>query len=121
MARFEVTIKHPLGGERVAEYSASSTATAPTVAKGIERIWAEQVCLDTVRPVLYRIVDSFPYLEREDEYTNLTLEEAAARIEDLTPVSADLVISDVEDGVDWPMVYDDPETNRTVTMTREVG
>jgi len=45
-------------------------------------------------PTLYRIVDNFPYLDREDEYAGLTLEEAAARMEDLIGVKAEVVISD---------------------------
>jgi hypothetical protein len=45
-------------------------------------------------PTLYRIIDTFEYLDREDEYTGLTLEEAAARMDDLTGVGADLILSD---------------------------
>lgn len=44
--------------------------------------------------ILYRIIDAFKYLDREDEYTGLTLEEAAARMDDLTGVGADVILSD---------------------------
>lgn len=44
---------------------------------------------------LYRIVDEYPWLEREDEYTGLTLEEAAIRMDDLTGCGAeDMILSD---------------------------
>lgn len=45
-------------------------------------------------PTLYRIVDAFPYLEREDEYPGLTLAEAAIRMDDLTGVGEDVILSD---------------------------
>ena len=51
MPTFTVTIKHPLGGEREVEFEATSKATAPRVAKGLDRIWAEQVVLDSIREV----------------------------------------------------------------------
>lgn len=51
-------------------------------------------------PTLYRIVDVFPYLDREDEYPGLTLSEAAAKIEDLTPVGADVVLTDWDEPCD---------------------
>ena len=42
----------------------------------------------------YRITDVHPYLSREDEYPGLTLEEAASRMDDLTGVGADVILSD---------------------------
>jgi hypothetical protein len=69
----------------------------------------------------YRIVDAHPYLDREEEYDGLLLNEAAARFEDLTPIPADLVLSDLDEGVDWPYRWVDEETGREVTMTREVS
>jgi hypothetical protein len=45
-------------------------------------------------PILYRILDSYPYLEREDEYSRLTLEEAAVRMDDLTGVGEDVILAD---------------------------
>lgn len=72
-------------------------------------------------PTRYRIVETFTYLDREDEWPNLTLDEAATRFEDLTPLSADLVLSDLDEGVDWPYRWVDDETGREVTMTREVS
>lgn len=46
---------------------------------------------------LYRIVDEFPYLDREDEYPGLTLDEATAKMEDLTGVGADVILADVQE------------------------
>jgi hypothetical protein len=74
-----------------------------------------------VEPTRYRIVETYPYLDREEEWTDLTLDEAAIRYEDLTPMGADEVLSDIEEGVDWPMRYVDEETGREVTMTQEVS
>jgi hypothetical protein len=45
-------------------------------------------------PTLYRITDVFGYLEREDEYTGLTLEEAAIRMDDLTGCGEDVILAD---------------------------
>lgn len=71
----------------------------------------------------YRVVDEFPYLEREDEYGDLTLEEAAHRMDDLTGVGADVILSDVDsDGFGvLPWTWEDDETNRTVTLMLEVS
>jgi len=71
---------------------------------------------------LYRIVDVFPYLDREEEHTGLTLAEAAARMEDLTGVAADVILSDLDEpdsGAHWE--WTDDETGREVTMMREVS
>jgi hypothetical protein len=69
----------------------------------------------------YRIVDLFPYLDREDEYDDLTLDEAATRIEDLVGIEAAQVISDIEEGIDWPWREVDIETGRETTMTQAVS
>lgn len=102
-------------------------------------------------PTLYRITDIFPYLDREDEYTGLTLEEAASRMDDLTGVGADVILADFDEacgeceGKGEEGFYDagrlcwrdcatcggsgkrerwewtDPESGREVVMRREVG
>lgn len=101
-------------------------------------------------PTLYRILDVHPYLDREEEYTGLTLEEAAHRMDDLTGVGADVILSDWGEpcpacgGTGWgqregkwtsehcatchcdgkwpgPWDWTDKETGREVTMMREVG
>jgi hypothetical protein len=68
----------------------------------------------------FRVIDTFPYLEREDEYSDLTLDEAAARAEDLTGHPADDIIATLgEEGVtrwDW----EDGETGREVALQPEV-
>jgi len=48
-------------------------------------------------PDRYRIIDAFPYLDREEEYTDLTLEEAAAKMEDLTGIGADVILADFDE------------------------
>lgn len=45
----------------------------------------------------FRIIDCHPYLDREEEYSGLTLEEAAARMEDLTGVEAAMILADFEE------------------------
>lgn len=77
-------------------------------------------CPDCVR---YRICDVHPYLDREEEYGDLTLDEAAARMDDLTGVGADTILSDLDsDGLDvLPWKWVDDESGREVTMMREVG
>ena len=104
-------------------------------------------------PTLYRIVDRYPYLEREDEYTGLTLEEAAIRMDDLTGCGEDVILADWDEPCErckgsgkkthvgtvgdpvtvncgtcdgdgkWagPWEFSDDETNRAVTMMREVS
>lgn len=95
-------------------------------------------------PTLYRIVDVFDYLDREDEYTGLTLEEAAHRMDDLTGIGADVILSDWAEpcsncegaaaffdgpctvcggtgGWPGPWKHVDPETGRETMMLREVG
>jgi hypothetical protein len=100
-------------------------------------------------PTLYRILDEYPWLEREDEYSGLTLAEAAIRMDDLTGCGEDVILSDFDegctacDGHGWqqglpgerrkcvachgdckrrePWNWEDDETSRTVTMMREVG
>lgn len=121
MQRFTVEVKHPDGSSRIAEFPASSAKTAPTLARGVDRVWAEQVVLETIAPVLYRVVDENPYLDRSEEWDALTLEEAATRVEDLYPVEAAQIISDVEEGVDWPMRYVDEETGREITLSKAVS
>lgn len=71
----------------------------------------------------YRVVDEFPYLDREEEYTDLSLAEAAARMEDLTDVTADVILSDIDsDGFDvLPWEWKDDETGREVTLMLEVA
>lgn len=59
----------------------------------------------------YRIVDTFPYLEREDEYSDLSLAEAAAKMEDLTPIQADDILSD----------FDEPDVDRWQWTDEEIG
>jgi hypothetical protein len=73
------------------------------------------------KPTLYRVVDENPYRDRCEEWDGLTLDEAATRIEDLYDVEAAQVISDVEEGVDWPVRYVDEETGREITFTQVVG
>lgn len=77
-------------------------------------------CPDCVR---YRIVDEFPYLSREDEYSDLSLDEAAARMDDLTAVGADVILADLDsDGLDvLPWEWTDDETGREVTLQLEVS
>jgi hypothetical protein len=48
-------------------------------------------------PTLYRIIDCFPYLDREEEYRHLTLEEAVLRMEDLIGHDADSILSDFDE------------------------
>ena len=76
-------------------------------------------CPDCIR---YRIVDVFPYLEREDEYGDLALAEAAARMDDLTGVGEDTILADLDsDGLDvLPWEWADEETGREVTLMLEV-
>lgn len=70
----------------------------------------------------FRIVDTFPYLDREDEYSDLTLDEAVARMDDLTGVGADVILSDLDsDGLDvLPWKWVDDETGREVALRLEV-
>lgn len=91
----------------------------------------------------YRIVDEHPYLSREDEFPNLTLAEAAGRMEDLTGVKADVILADFDEGCNtcdgtgsvpgWPCAachgtgkrsdpweWVDDENGREVTMRLEV-
>lgn len=80
-------------------------------------------CPDCVR---YRIVDEHPYLSREDEYGDLSLDEAAARMDDLTGVGADTILADFEEWhrhgeADQPWQWEDPETGREVTLRLEVS
>lgn len=101
-------------------------------------------------PTLYRILDEFPYLDREDEYPNLALAETAARMEDLTGVGADVILADFDEDCgrcggggklatgcmtpdvpcdtchgtgkrSEPWEWTDDETGREVTMRLEVG
>lgn len=104
-------------------------------------------------PTLYRIVDTYPYLDREDEYSGLTLTEAAVRMDDLTGCGEDVILADWDEPCPdcegatrvpyepiptmlttkdcttcgrsgkWPGPWEwkDDETNREVTMMREVG
>lgn len=71
----------------------------------------------------YRIVDTFPFLDREDEYSDLTLEEAAVRMDDLTGVGTDTILADLDsDGLDvLPWKWTDDETGREVTLQLEVS
>lgn len=70
----------------------------------------------------YRIVDVHPYLGREEEYTDLSFDEAVNRAEDLTGERADVILSDFDsDGLDLlPWEWTDDETGREVTMRLEV-
>lgn len=103
-----------------------------------------------IAATLYRILDEYPWLEREDEYSGLTLTEAAIRMDDLTGCGADVILADWDEpcelcgGTGWgqrdgkwtsehcsacgttgtwpgPWEWRDDETNREVTMMREVG
>lgn len=67
----------------------------------------------------YRIVEVHDYLNREEEFPNLTLDEAAARMDDLTGIGADTILSDVADGT-LPWEWVDDETGREVTLRLEV-
>jgi len=92
---------------------------------------------------LYRIVDERLYLSLEDEYGGLTLEAAALKMEDLTGTPAEVILSDFDEpcwrcdgektsngfvcGACWgdgkraePWTWEDDESNRTVTLRREV-
>lgn len=75
-----------------------------------------------VEAARYRIVDVHPYLDREEEYPNLSLDEAAARMDDLTGVGADVILSDLDsDGLDvLPWEWTDDENGREVTLRLEV-
>lgn len=52
---------------------------------------------DAPDPPLYRIVEENPYLNLEEEWPGLTLAEAASRMEDLTGVGADIILSDFDE------------------------
>ena len=98
-------------------------------------------------PTLYRIIDEYPWLEREDKYSGLTLTEAAIRMDDLTGCGEDVILSDWDErcerckghgklstrgGLQWkicdacggtgkwpgPWHWEDDETGREVTMMR---
>lgn len=70
-------------------------------------------------PILWRVVDEHPYLDREEEHCALTLEAAARLVEDLTGTDDEIVIRDVtEDGGPWSWI--DEETGREVTLRLEV-
>lgn len=71
--------------------------------------------------ICYRVVDENPYLDRQEEWDDLTLDAAATRMEDLTDLEAAQVINDVEEGVDWPWRWTDEETGREVTMAPAVS
>lgn len=68
----------------------------------------------------YRIIDRFPYLEREEEFNDLTLGEAALKMEDLAGMDSDLILSDFDepdvDRIEWT----DEETGREVFLIPEV-
>ena len=68
----------------------------------------------------YRIIDLFPYLEREDEYSDLTLGEAALKMEDLTGVGADVILSDLDEPDRTRWEWTDDETGREVSLLPEV-
>jgi hypothetical protein len=78
-----------------------------------------------VDPPLFRVVDEHPYLDREDEFPGLGLSEACGRMEDLTGVSADVILADIEefrrhgDPLTWE--WTDDETGREVTLREEVS
>lgn len=67
----------------------------------------------------YRVVDTTPYLEREDEYSDLSLEAAAGRAEDLTGHPADDIIACAEEA-DGRWEWVDEETGREVSLIPEV-
>lgn len=70
----------------------------------------------------YRIVDSNPYLDREDEYRADTIEGAVGQAEELTGVPADLILSDLgTDRFGYPWEWIDPETGREVTLRPEAS
>lgn len=68
----------------------------------------------------YRIIDVFPYLSREDETNDLTLAEAALKLEDLTGVEADLILSDLDEPDRDRWEWTDDETGREVSLIPEV-
>jgi hypothetical protein len=68
----------------------------------------------------YRIIDVFPYLEREDEINDLTLGEAALKMEDLTGVGADVILSDFDEPDRTRWEWTDDETGREVSLLPEV-
>lgn len=102
-------------------------------------------------PMLYRVVDEHPYLDREEEHANRSAEEAAAIFEDLTGEKADEVLAELDEacsrcggkGTDPdrrgatsaspctlcfgdgkrhdPIEWEDNETGRTVTLRPEVS
>lgn len=45
----------------------------------------------------FRITSTNPYLDREEEWPGLSLEEAASRMDDLTGVGADVILADFEE------------------------
>lgn len=69
----------------------------------------------------FRIVDVFPYLDREDEYSDLSLSEAAAKLEDLTGIGADIVLSDFDEPDRDSWKWTDDETGREVSLIPEVA
>jgi hypothetical protein len=69
----------------------------------------------------FRIVDVFPYLDREDEYSDLSLSEAAAKLEDLTGIDADVVLSDFDEPDRDSWKWTDDETGREVSLIPEVA
>ncbi len=68
----------------------------------------------------YRIIDEFPYLEREDEYSDLTLGEAALKMEDLTGVDSDVILFDFDEPDCTRWEWKDDETGREVSLLPEV-
>lgn len=69
---------------------------------------------------VWRILLEDPYRDRSEEFMARTVEGAAALVDDLTGVDADIVISDVESGT-LPWEWFDPEDGREVTLRKEVG
>jgi hypothetical protein len=47
---YEVTIRHPNGDQRVVQFEAPTDARLAHIkAKGLDRLWAERVILDSIR------------------------------------------------------------------------
>lgn len=68
----------------------------------------------------YRIIDIFPYLERQEEFNDLTLGEAALKMEDLTGMDSDLILADFDEPDVNHLEWTDDETGREVSLVPEV-
>lgn len=76
----------------------------------------------------FAVEESYPACDFDDHWAGLSLEEAAARMDDLTGVGADVILSDFDEGCmacdgtgkrSEPWEWTDEETEREAVMRRE--